>query len=88
MDAFGWIAVAKIIVGVAVGSTVGTFISIHVAKRIIQGSAADWLAEATEGETEASNIVKRLQDWAENDFAHAVGEAVAKELEEKRKEGE
>jgi len=86
VDAFGWIAVAKIIVGVAVGSTVGTFISIHVAKRIIQGSAADWLAEATEGETEASNIVKRLQDWAENDFAHAVGEAVAEELEKREKE--
>ena len=56
-------------------------------ERIIQGSAADWLAEATEGETEASNIVKRLQDWAENDFAHAVGEAVAEELKEKRREG-
>jgi len=87
MDAFGWIAVAKIIVGVAVGSTVGTYISIQIARRIIQKNALEWISEITGEQTESAGLVKKFRSWAEGDFAEAVGKAVAEELEEKRREG-
>jgi len=74
--------VIKLILGVLVGSCLGTYLSIQIARRIIQGNAVDWLSEATEGETEASGLVSRVREWAEGDFAESVGRAVARELKE------
>jgi len=79
VNTFGWIAVAKIIVGVAIGSTVGTYISIQIARRIIQKNALEWISEIS-GSKGSEELLIEFRD----DFAEAVGRTVAEELEERR----
>ena len=79
MDAFGWIAVAKIIVGVGIGSTVGTYVSIQIARRMIQKNLLEWISEVS-GSKGSEGLLIEIRD----DFAEAIGKAVAEELEERR----
>ena len=68
--------------GVGIGSTVGTYVSIQIARRMIQKNLLEWISEVS-GSKGSEGLLIEIRD----DFAEAIGKAVAEELKEKRREG-